>query len=251
VVVFTEDSCLFGPGWAEAWVAAFGDPRVRAATGPVAPAMGDAAVDWAVFFCEYAPFLPRRGKNSGPATRLAGNNFAVRRCADVGGGGVLEGPEIHETDVARAPAGVGGGLVRVEAARAGHVRRYSPREAIGDRLRFGHAYGRLRARSWSPMARLAGSFAGPAILLVQAARLSALVLARRRHVGTFVAVLPITLGLLSAWSVGEWLGWLRTWVPPGRPAARRRRGTAAPPVAPPLARAGSRSGHCTAAPPAA
>jgi hypothetical protein len=247
VVAFTEDSCLFGPGWAEAWVAAFGDPRVEGATGPVVPAMGDAAIDWAVFFCEYAPFLEGRTWIDGPPTRLAGNNFAVRRRSAVG----LDGPEIHETDVARMLGGPGGRLVGVAAARAGHVRSYAPRDAIGDRLRFGHAYGQLRARSWSPRARLAGFFAGPLILGVQAARLSAIVLARRRHVGAFVAVLPIILGLLSAWSVGEWLGWLTAPRALGRPTARRRRGSAAPPDGRRPAPAGSRSGRCTAAPPAA
>ena len=66
VVAFTEDSCRLGPGWVEAWLQAFRDPLVPAATGPVAPAMGDSALDWAVFFCEYAPFLPSGREGVGP-----------------------------------------------------------------------------------------------------------------------------------------------------------------------------------------
>lgn len=247
LVVFTEDSCLFGPGWAAAWVAAFEDPCVRAATGTVEPAMGAAAIDWAVFFCEYAAFLPRTASDPGPVTRLAGNNFAVRRGGI--GAAVLDRPAIHETEVAAASSS--GGLVSVRQARAGHVRRYLPREAIGDRLRFGHAYGRLRAVSWPTGVRLAGLSAGPAILWVQASRLCLTMLARRRHLGSFLATLPITLGLLAAWSVGEWLGWLAAPRPPRPPAARRGRGRAAPPEGRPPARPGSRPGHCTAAPPAA
>ena len=244
VVAFTEDSCVFGPAWAEAWVAAFFDRRVQAATGPVEPAMGDAAIDWAVFLCEYAPFLASDGRCARPPTRLAGNNFAVRRCVD----NVLDGPEIHETDVAEVFAGQAGALVVVESAIAGHVRRYALREAIGDRLRFGHEYGRLRARSWPAAARVAGFFAGPAILGVQALRLTAILIAGRRHFGRYLQVLPITVGLLSAWSVGEWLGWLRASLPPR--AAGRPHETAGRPAAPRLARARSRSGRCTAGPPA-
>jgi hypothetical protein len=56
--------------------------------------------------------------------------------------------------------------------------------------------------------RLAGLFAGPAILGVQAGRLTAILAARRQYLGEFLEGLPVTLGLLSAWSVGEWLGWL-------------------------------------------
>jgi hypothetical protein len=245
LVAFTEDSCIFGPGWAKAWVAAFGNPRVRAATGPVEAAMGHATIDWAVFLCEYAPFLAESGASTGPPRRLAGNNFAVRRSER----GVLDQSEIHENDVAGALAGRPGAIVVVAAARAGHVRRYPLREAIGDRLRFGHAYGQLRAGRWSRWARLAGFFAGPAILGVQAARLSALLIARRRHLGRFLEGLPVTVALLSAWSVGEWLGWLGASLPP--PSARRRHETAGRHAARRLAPARSRSARCTTVPPAA
>src|SRR5262249_18393034 len=40
VVAFTEDSCRFAQGWVRAWVAAFAEPGVQAATGPVEAAMG-------------------------------------------------------------------------------------------------------------------------------------------------------------------------------------------------------------------
>jgi hypothetical protein len=255
IVVFTEDSCRFGPGWAEAWIAAFRVPGLAAATGPVEASMGHALVDWAVFFCEYAPFLPLP-RTAGRSSRLAGNNFAVRRAVVER----LAGPEIHETEVAQdqLQAGRRGreGFVVVEAAQAGHVRRYAPAAAIGDRLRFGYAYGRLRAGPWPPSVRLAGIFGGPAILAVQAARLTATVLARRRHLGRFLEALPVTLALLTAWSVGEWLGWLGAPVPvqasPRRSwAAGRRRERAARPAAPPPARGPARSGRYTGVPPAA
>ena len=58
IVAFTEDSCLLSDAWARAWLFAFADRRVQAATGPVVPAMGDRPLDASVFFCEYAPFLP-------------------------------------------------------------------------------------------------------------------------------------------------------------------------------------------------
>jgi hypothetical protein len=216
IVAFTEDSCVFGPGWSDAWVAAFADRSVQAATGPVEAAMGERAADWAVFLCEYAPFLAPAGAGAIPGTRLAGNNFAVRRSALV----ALNPPEIHETEIATASSPRPGAEVVVAAACARHVRRYALREAIGDRLRFGHIYGAHRARGWPRAARWAGIVAGPLILGVQAARLAAIIAARRRYLGRFLAVLPVTLGLLSAWSVGEWLGWAGTLV--RRTAARRR-----------------------------
>ncbi|WP_435009160.1 glycosyltransferase family 2 protein [Tundrisphaera lichenicola] len=58
VVVFTEDSVLVDPGWVEAWLATFEDPRVLAASGLVDHDPRASAIDWAVVFCEYAPFFP-------------------------------------------------------------------------------------------------------------------------------------------------------------------------------------------------
>jgi hypothetical protein len=236
LVAWTEDSCVLAPGWSAGWRAAFDDPRVQAATGPVEPAPGDAPRDWAVFFCEYAPFL-RRGPGSEsptPAVRLAGNNFAARR-SEVEG---LGRDDIHESDVARGLAT----LVLADAAEVRHVRRYTWREAISDRLRFGASYGRLRARDLPSALRGAGLLAGPAILLVQVARLGALMLARRRHLGRFVECLPITLALVTAWSVGEWLGWIGAVLHP--PVACRRRETGVRRRARPPGRRGSPPARC-------
>jgi hypothetical protein len=87
------------------------------------------------------------------------------------------------------------------------------REAIRDRLRFGHEFGTLRGEG-DPMSRPLAFVVGPAILLSQVARLAATLAAKRRLGGRLVDSLPITLALLTAWSVGEWAGWV--------PGSRRR-----------------------------
>lgn len=206
VVVFTEDSCRFDPGWTRAWVEAFEASEARAATGPVEPAMGESPVDWAVFFCEYAAFLAHRSRESGRAgdpIRLAGNNFAVRRdwCR------ALERDTIHETVVNAELVATPGALFRAEGAVAWHVRRYRFVEALSDRWRFGLEYGRLRAERSGRLVRALALLAAPAILGVQAARLTAQILGVGRYRGRFLAWLPVTLTLLAAWSAGESLGW--------------------------------------------
>lgn len=222
VVAFTEDSCALAAGWAGSWLAAFADPRVQAATGPVVPAMGDRPIDWAVFFCEYAPFLPGPGVTS---VRLAGNNFALRRHLAER----LDPLGVHESEASLAVSGRPGATASVGAAWAGHTRRYSPFESIRDRLRFGHGYGRRRASALPGPARLAGFFIGPAVFVVQAARLGGNVARRRRWSGPFPEHLPLTLGLVTAWSVGEWLGWMDAAVRPGPRPSDTRHGTAARP----------------------
>ena len=199
VVVFTEDSCTFADGWADAWRRAFAAPEIRAATGPVAPAMGGRTIDWAVFFCEYAPFLAP----DSPPARLAGNNFAIRRCDAKR----LDSERIEESEV---PSQIDtfGGITTVTGAVARHVRGYSVAEAVRDRLRLGRDFGQRRAGTMLPVLRWIGIIAGPLILAAQVARLFWIVIRARRHLGPFAEAVPITLGLLTAWSVGEWLGWI-------------------------------------------
>ena len=241
VVILTEDSCVFGAGWADGFQAAFNNPATLAATGPIAPAMGDGLIDWAVFFCEYAPFV----RPSSPPTRLAGNNFTVRRTiAAALDPNVIEESEIFaclhrfESQARLVPSGewdrsdasaskvatnIKSPVLLSPASTAYHTRRYTLAEAIRDRLRFGRDYGRRRAGSMPKLHRLMGFVIGPLVWLVQAARLLATVIRSRSHLGPFARSLPVTLGLLTAWSVGEWLGWMRAAVTPmssGRPHER-------------------------------
>ena len=243
-VVFTEDSCTFPTGWVDAWLAAFARPETRAATGPVLPAMGTRAIDWAVFFCEYAPFLPERwGRRSNAPSRLAGNNFAVRR--DMAAR--LDASSIHEGEVPGAVGSDPRAVRSVPGAPVGHVRRYSPAEAVRDRLRFGRDYGHRRASMRPPWARFVGLFIGPAVLLAQVARLLVTVFRRGRCLGEFRDVFPITVALLTAWSVGEWIGCALavTHPAPCPPASPPPRGREGRPPGPHTVRAASSRPRCT------
>ena len=215
-VAFTEDSCIAPDGWAAAWLVAFSDPFLQAATGPVVPAMGERAIDWAVFFCEYAPFV--LGRTTTISARLAGNNFAVRRELRTR----LDPIEVHEGDVPALLSRPSGCPRRLPSAAIGHARRYRLAEALGDRLRFGRDYGRRRASALPRTARLPGLLIGPIVLFVQVVRLVITVCRQGRNLVPFVETLPVTLVLLTAWSVGEWLGWA------GAALTRDRRASASP-----------------------
>lgn len=237
VVAFTEDSCLARLGWAEAWAEAFDDPDLVAGTGSVEPPERPSPLDQAVFACEYAPFLPG-GREASP-DRLAGNNFAIIREVAL----ALTGPEVHETALLASVRKLGGRARTVEHARVRHVRRFGWRGAFGDRLRFGVEFGRLRTIDASPVVRWLGLVAGPAIFASQVLRLEGIDRADPRGLGLSARAWPITMALLAAWSLGEWLGWS---LGPPRPA-RRRRGTSARRPGPPPCRSGSPPPGCTPA----
>jgi len=206
VVVWTEDSCRFQPGWINGWLEAFQHPNTRGATGSVEPATGQAIRDWAVFFCEYAPFLKRKELAAlRPPDRLAGNNFAVR----IAGLSSLVEDEIHETLVfAELNDQAGNGLVvEVPEALVTHVRRFGLREALHDRLRFGLEYGQMRARLQPGIPLMFRVLSAPLILLIQFGRISRAVWKDGRYRIAFLKSIPLVLAMLSAWSLGESLGW--------------------------------------------
>ena len=199
-VAFTEDSCRLELGWARTWVAAFARPEIVAATGPVGLDPNRSIVDRAVFLCEYAPFL-RAGFPSN-ASRLAGNNFAAR--AEIL---AVNGHDLHEFEVYDQGIERGGRIAGIHSSLAVHVRRSTAREAIRDRLRFGFGYGRLRASS-SRSERFAYVVLGPWIVASQVVRLFVTLIRKQCLQKLTPGVAVVTVLLLTAWSVGEWLGWV-------------------------------------------
>jgi hypothetical protein len=247
VIVFTEDSCLARPGWAETWLAIFADPLLIAATGTVEHDDRASTLDRAVFLCEYAPFL--NPSSDDPPARLAGNHFAVVRDVALR----LTDAEVHETPLLAAIRREGGLVRTVGAARVRHVRRFGGRQAFGDRFRFGLEFGRLRTIGAPSLIRWAGLVAGPAIYASQVARLLRTMMASPRRFAPFARALPLTLALLAVWSLGEWMGW-SLGPPRGELCplpARRRRGTAGRSPAPGLDPDGCSPGGCKPARPPA
>lgn len=218
VVAFVEDDCLVSPGWTDAWRAAFEDPEILLATGPVERGPGASLVDWGVFFCEYAPFLSNlREAAGGPrwAGRIAGNNFAARRDWLRS----VTGPDgVHEWSLRAELVNHIEAFRRVPEALVWHVGTFRLGPAIRERLVLGREFGRMRAAN---QPRLRGLYVllGPAIFASQVGRLVATLVRKRRHLDRLIEAFPVTLSLLLAWSVGEWLGWL------AGPASGLRSGT--------------------------
>lgn len=214
VVLLTEDHCLPAPGWVRhlhAAVEAPGSP-VGAAGGPVVPAPGLGAVDWAFHFSDFAPYVPPvRG---GPVRSLSVCNAAYAR-STLERVGAVGAAEFHETRVHRAIRDRVGPLVLVPEAAVETGRR----PAFGAALRERFAFGRLWAAGMTAgrpvparAARAAATAAVPALL---GARLGRRALATGQA-GRLVRGLPWLAALVLAWSAGEAWG-AATGRPPADP----------------------------------
>lgn len=204
IVAFIEDHCTCVPAWRDAIVGAHGVSAIGVG-GPVDLAPGGRPLDWAVYFHDYARYMPPM--LSGPVESLSGANmsWARRFLADLGPGlprEVLEAALVWEC-VRRGE--------RMYLSAAAVVVQSRRNQAAGAlRLAFAQARGYASGRivGASLVSRLARSVASVLLPPLLAARIVAATLRSRRHISRLVMALPWLLVLLVAWSAGEAVGYI-------------------------------------------
>ena len=205
VVALTEDHCIADENWVEALTqSASGDADVVG--GGMDNARRSRAVDWAAYFAEYGFFSPERPERAEGPPLLTGANVAYKRhvIADVIGwaqDGEWENVA-HTRLVAR------GSMLRFARTAAIYQNQtYSLTAFCADRYEHGRDYARKRLAEDPGASRwflLAASPLLPPLLTWRVARASA-----HSRWGTFLRALPATVLFLTAWSVGEAVGYLR------------------------------------------
>ena len=215
VVALTEDHCIADANWVESLTqSANSDADVVG--GGMDNARRSRAVDWAAYFAEYGFFSTDRPEPQGTPL-LTGANVAYKRhvIADVIGwaqDGEWENVA-HTRLVAR------GSMLRFARTAAIYQNQsYSVSSFCVDRYEHGRDFARKRlveepgARRWF---LLAASPLLPPLLTWRVARAAA-----RGRWGTFIRALPATVLFLTAWSIGEGVGYLRgpSDGPPPKPA---------------------------------
>src|SRR5215831_16991760 len=204
-VAITEDHCVANDGWLEALVAGGGDAPV------VGGGMGNAqqrrAIDWGAYFSEYGFFSEvRDAPPFGQRPLLTGANVAYEReiAREVGAwarGGEWENVA-HDRLAARGVA-----MRFVRGAIVYQNKNYRFADFCVDRYEHGRDFARKRQAESPGVPRwtfAAASVLLPPLLIWRVARAAA----RGRWL-TFVRALPATFAFLTAWSVGEAVGYAR------------------------------------------
>lgn len=204
VVALTEDHCIADENWVETLTqSAHHDADVVG--GGMDNARRSRAVDWAAYFAEYGFFSADRPEVPTGTPLLTGANVAYSRdvIADVIGwaqDGEWENVA-HNRLVAR------GSMLRFARTAAIYQNQsYGVAAFCADRYEHGRDYAQKRlaeepgARRWF---LLAASPLLPPLLTWRVARAAA-----RGRWGTFLRALPATVLFLTAWSVGEAVGYM-------------------------------------------
>lgn len=202
VVALTEDHCLAAPDWLDR-LAAGHERGADVVGGRMDNARRGALRDWGAFFAEYGFFAGDRERD---ASMLTGANVSY-------------GPRVLGTVEAMSLDGEWENVIHAALAADGRRSRFTPDAVVyhnrswsvadfcGDRFRHGRAYARRRLRdAGASVARWAYLAGTPLLPVLLAARIGRTVPASLR--GPFVASLPATLLFLTAWAVGELVGYL-------------------------------------------
>ena len=203
LVAILEDHVEVDPGWASALIEAHEGPW--GAVGGVVENGRDGLVNWAAFFCEYAPYMGP--VSEGESADLPGNNIAYKRPHLLRHAGELERGrwESWINDKLRRD---GVPIASTNRAVVRHIKPFRLGHFLGQRFHFARSFAGMRRVDQSVAKRWVygiGSVALPAILTLRVTRTA---LAKRRDLGMFAASLPLIALFHCVGAVGEMVGYL-------------------------------------------
>jgi hypothetical protein len=186
--------------WLERFRECSGGDGVAGIGGFISPPLGLGLEAWATWFLRYSATLHFRRSQS--VDELAADNAAYRRhdlCthAAVMHDGFWE-PDFHRLVLAEGKELIFDPQVRVAQRASFGIRRF-----CRQRRHHGRQFGEARMRGKSRFLRLASPLALPIIPLLYLAKVGRRVLAHGRHLGPFLASLPVLALFVTAWALGE------------------------------------------------
>jgi hypothetical protein len=200
IIALLEDDCVVPEGWCLAVIQAHEGPHA-AVGGAIAPDNYRRWLDWAVYFCEYARFMP---PFLGLKAALPGNHVTYKRAAlppfEAGQG-------FYEVFFHAAWLKSGGQLFADPALVVTNINHWSQRHITRLPFHHGRAFAGMRAAGFPAWRRGMYALLSAALPALKAARLSAEVISRRRYGSQFFLSIPWIMIFLTSWSLGEFLGY--------------------------------------------
>jgi hypothetical protein len=202
-VAILEDHGCVAADWAATVLQAHQGPW--GAVGGVVENGQNGLINWAVYFCEYTPYM--QPVVEGVAVDLPGNNIAYKRPHLLRHAEVLEQGQWESwiNDRLRAD---GIPVASTNAMVVHHIKPFRLGYFLVQRFHFARSFAGMRRVDQSPARRLvygAGSLALPALLT---ARVAGTVLRKRRHLGRFLLALPLVVVFFTVGACGEMIGYL-------------------------------------------
>ncbi len=205
MIAILEDHCNVQPRWLLAVERAHREGR-QAIGGAVANGSERRLVDWAVFFCEYARFMPPIPR--GEVREITGNNSVYDR-AVLERLGAEGQQEVWEAFIHEGMRRQGVPFYSEPDLLVSHKKEFGFLYCLSQRYHYSRSFAGMRLAATSPMRRAAYALATVALPPVLYVRTARIVLGKRRHVAELVKATPVMAVFFLVWAWGEAVGALR------------------------------------------
>jgi hypothetical protein len=203
IVAILEEHCTAPSHWFETIVTSLA--RADAAIGgPIRDSAFDRLRDWCVYFSEYHNFLP--SWKDGERLMLNGANIAYWRTKLLHHRDVLDSG--YWEVVVHSRLARDGEFRAVDAMGVHHTGPFDYGYYLHQRYLLSRVWGGTQKDRVSVARRAMHVLAGPIFPLFLFARVTHRVLEQNRHVGRYLATLPLLIPVWVAYTWGEWLGYL-------------------------------------------
>lgn len=204
MIAILEDHCNVVPGWVEVVARAHAAGH-RAVGGAVENGSRERLVDWAVFFCEYARFMPPLTRGGVP--EITGNNSVYEREVLEQLGPELE-DEVWESFIHQRIRELGVEFYCDPDLLVSHKKEFGFLYFISQRYHYSRSFAGMRLANAPWWKRLAYAAATPALPPLLALRIGRTVW-KKGHQKTLIKTAPILGIFLMIWAWGEAIGALR------------------------------------------
>ena len=202
MLVILEDHCNVAPGWLAALRRAH-EAGYTAIGGAVENGSVDRLTDWAVFFCEYARFMPplRRGV----VEEITGNNSAYGRALleRLGAAGY---DEVWESFLHARIRELGEPFYCEPDMLVYHKKEFGFGYFVSQRYHYSRSFAGMRLAEAPRWKCVAYAAATPLLVPLIGTRIARTVYGKRRGRGRFVLCTPLLFVFLVVWAWGEAIG---------------------------------------------
>jgi glycosyltransferase involved in cell wall biosynthesis len=207
ILAFTGADCVAAPNWIEEIVKAHQAPH-PVIGGVVAHGNPESYVAWANYFCEFTQWMPQTP--DGPMVEIPTGCLSVKRWAFDRYGPFLEGTFCSDTAFNWKLVEGGQWPIFRNSLRVAHLSLYTGSGLLRKKLFHGRTFARVRVaeQRFSTLKRAAFALGAPVLPLLLLARVSLRLLKNRGYLGPFMVASPLVFLGLTAWSVGEFLGYV-------------------------------------------
>src|ERR1700704_3266299 len=208
IIAFTDADCFVEPGWMHRIREAHERIQDPVIGGAVENGNPESYVGWAHYLAEFSQWMPQA--TSCNMVEIPTTCLTVKRWIFEKSGPFIEKTYCSDTAFNWTIARYGYRPLFLPSLRVSHTNITKLHALLRRKAFHGTCFARVRTaeQKWSRLRRLAYVLVCPALPALLFGRVFLRVIRKKASLARFVRVSPLVLGVLNAWSWGEFLGYL-------------------------------------------